>query len=162
MAQTLEDLDVQDRIVDKIKSGVHPDIAARACGISINAFKMWMQRGSESEIGKYADFYLKVSQADAELHEISVGRLVEAAKTDWKANEVFMQRRFREHWGKDSKTTIKIGADQDDLARSVISQLGEPGAREKIAELYKYLSAGDQTNNVIEGEFRELPAEDSD
>ena len=128
------------RIIEKVKGGTPPDVASRACGVTIHTFKNWMKRGEDEESGPYADFYNKLSQADAENEEALAIQFRQAAYGDWKANEAYMSRRWPQRWGKPEKNTLQIGRLEEDPAVSVIVQLDNPTTRKALADLYGALS----------------------
>ena len=151
---------ITQRIVDKVMGGVHPNVAARACGITDYLFRLWMERGELEEQGIYADFYNKVMQADA-LNEVAlVQGFMKAAEDDWKATEAFLKRRFPKTWGDRSSLQITNPKQDSTPQLDVRKALMDTEVRGKVAELFKVLTESVSNppveSNTVEGEFKEI------
>lgn len=94
------------RICRAIEAGNTPVTSARAAGISATTFYTWLKRGQEEEEGPYRIFFEKVDRADARSEQTAVALLVEASKSDWKAAESYLSRRFGANWG--NKQTQRV------------------------------------------------------
>lgn len=97
--------EVQQRIIDGIRLGVHLDVAAAYGGIHYATFRQWMTKGEGQSQGRYREFYEAVTQAERQLEMELVGRVVLASKTDWRAAVELLKRRHTERWGNSTKLT---------------------------------------------------------
>lgn len=97
--------EIHIRIVQYIRAGNYPYVAAQACGICYRTFCNWMERGErvgtkEEEIGDsdYEIFFHDVKKAEAE-SEVAAAALVKgAAQQNWTAGMTWLERRFRSRW----------------------------------------------------------------
>src|SRR5262245_19279069 len=114
--------DVEAVVLDAIRDGVHPEVALAAQGMPVS-WMDWVVGGQQAaeavERGEpitTADltrlqFYLNVqrAQASAEQHAVQVWK--GAFPTDWRAAQVFLERRFPERWRQQSDTKL-LGSDE--------------------------------------------------
>lgn len=73
---------IQEDIVERIRAGVHGEVAARAAGISERTFYLWKEKGESGE-GRYSQFLQSIKEAEAEAEEDALRAIREAA-TGWK------------------------------------------------------------------------------
>jgi hypothetical protein len=86
--------ELQERICNIIRQGNPAYDAALSCGVSVSAYKVWIQRGKNGE-EPFAAFLAATQSAIAEARTKLRGELLVAARADpknWKAAEAVLQR----------------------------------------------------------------------
>ena len=158
MAAAIEDERLTARILDKIKGGNFPVVAARACGLSESTFRLWMIRGKEEAEGPYHDFYEAISTADAENEAVLVEYVMDAAQSDVKAAIEVLQRRHGQRWGKTDYTKIKIETDDHDEPVEVRDMLSDPDVRRGLSIALKTIAQRNALPEpeTAEGEYRAI------
>lgn len=96
---------VQQAIVNQVINGNYLKVAAAYAGIDESTFYNWMRRGEEEGKGDYFDFFQSVRQAEARLEVRNVTIITEhiVDNHDPDAAMSFLERRFRERWGRSEK-----------------------------------------------------------
>ena len=108
--------------------------AAVACGISRDCVYEWLRLAREDPESKYADAIQQWEQAEARSEMALVGQLADAAKSDWKATESFLQRRFPENWG--NKQTTRVEQTTKVTATvSIVEQLQNHGVIDAVTQI---------------------------
>lgn len=88
------------RILTAIRLGSPLEYAAEFGGINRGTLREWMNRGEEGE-APYAAFLGDVQKAQADAVAVLLKRINDAAKSgDWKAAAWILERRHREHFGR--------------------------------------------------------------
>ena len=129
------DPSIMRRIVDLVRAGNFPDVAAQAVGIHRDTFYSWMKRGGElrrlvatsgyTPRGYEVDlvsFSDDVEKAAAESEARDVMLIGRAAEKDWKAAAHRLERRHRSRWAKDNVEAGRHafdGGDDDSLDNAV-------------------------------------------
>ena len=164
MPATVMDERLTERILDKIRGGDFPIVAARACGLSESTFRLWMQKGKDDEEGLYHDFYEAISTADAENESAAVHKLYEFSQDDVKATIEFLQRRHGQRWGKTDYTKIKIESDSHDEPTEVRELLSDPEVRRGLSHALKTIAQHNALPGpeTVEGEFRAIEPQPED
>ena len=90
--------DVQKQIVDLVRAGNYPEVAAQAAGINPATYYRWMQKGEEGT-KPYGEFReaVKEAQAAAEAHAVTIVRKA-ALDGSWQAAAWFLERSKAERW----------------------------------------------------------------
>lgn len=142
------------RIVDTIKMGSHPGVAAVRAGISKPTLHAWLKRGAQGE-EPYAAFRADVFQAVAEVECVILEELLklsadpesmEERKLREKVLVWMLERRFGARWAR-TAPQMEYDADDgsEDEARTLQQLLEDPEARE-------HLIAASHRGAVLEGE----------
>ena len=149
-------------IVDLIRAGMRPGMAAQAAGISKSAISGWVKRGSEEqwriEQGEaptkleapYLEFVQSMMKAEAEAQAgLVVSWFREARQGDWKAAQAFLAKRWPDEWGDSNTLKVELtglggGAIQTEMRHSLVED--EDRKRAVLAAL---VEAGDLPNNVL-------------
>jgi hypothetical protein len=149
-------------IVDLIRAGMRPGMAAQAAGISKSAVSGWVKRGSEEqwriEQGEaptkleapYLEFVQSMMKAEAEAQAgLVVSWFREARQGDWKAAQAFLAQRWPDEWGDSNTLKVELtglggGAIQTEMRHSLVED--EDRKRAVLAAL---VEAGDLPNNVL-------------
>lgn len=149
-------------IVDLIRAGMRPSMAAQAAGISKSAVSGWVKRGSEEqwriEQGEvptkleapYLEFVQSMMKAEAEAQAgLVVSWFREARQGDWKAAQAFLAKRWPDEWGDSNTLKVELtglggGAIQTEMKHSLVED--EDRKRAVLAAL---VEAGDLPNNVL-------------
>jgi hypothetical protein len=149
-------------IVDLIRAGMRPSMAAQASGISKSTVSGWVKRGSEEiwniekgeepkELEKpYLEFVQGMMKAEAEAQAgLVVSWFREARQGDWKAAQAFLAKRWPDEWGDSNTLKVELsgvggGPIQAEMQHSVIED-----EERKRAVLEALVEAGDLPNNVL-------------
>ena len=101
------------KIADFIRRGNYISVSCRASGISAEVYNEWLHRAeADSQAGLEDSIYLQFAFAvkDAEAaHETELAsKISEHAlkKDDWLAGITFLERRYRERWGRPAPVTV--------------------------------------------------------
>jgi hypothetical protein len=123
------------RIIDLVRAGNFPDVAAQATGVPRSTFYDWMKRGAdlrrlvatsgytprgyEVDLVSFSD---DIERASAESEIRDVVLIGKAAEKDWKAAAHRLERRHRSRWAKDNVEAGRHafdGGDDDSLDNAV-------------------------------------------
>lgn len=125
---------LRERLLDYIRAGNRPAIAARACGVDERTFYRWMERGDvdpdtetpapDAEQAMYADFTDSVRTAVAECEAHAVLLLHQRLPRSTGALLEFLKRRFGARWG--DRLSVDVDAHVD-LTGQVDHHAGELG-----------------------------------
>ena len=144
-----------DRIEQKILQGNIAETAAVACGVSASVYHKWMRTAEEQIAGNteatpYTTFYDAIKSAEARLQVAAVGEFFDAGKSDWRARQAYLERRFPEQWAKRDSKSIKITTNLQPAQTPVIKQLENADFVAGLSDLLKTLAYGGE---IIEGDF---------
>ena len=108
-------------IVDLIRAGMRPSMAAQAAGIAKSTISGWIKRGSEEqwriENGEepnklekpYLEFVQSMMKAEAEAQAgLVVAWFREARQGDWKAAQAFLAKRWPDEWSDSSTVKLEV------------------------------------------------------
>lgn len=102
-----------DVALESIRKGVFPMVAAVSAGIKPNSWRKAMDRGEKDLVDDvesvYAEFFLRVIEAENQSEESAVKSWSKHFGEDWKATKEFLLRRFPERWA--SGRDLAIQAD---------------------------------------------------
>lgn len=92
--------ELQELIVQLIRSGNYIETAAAVAGVDKKNLYAWLKRGARSRRGKYARFRNAVIKALGEGEALDVARIRLAAEQgDWRAAAWRLERRHTRRWG---------------------------------------------------------------
>lgn len=149
-------------IVDLIRAGMRPSMAAQAAGLAKSTVSGWIKRGSEeqwriengeepTEIEKpYLEFVQSMMKAEAEAQAgLVVSWFREARQGDWKAAQAFLAKRWPDDWGDSNTMRVEVsGAGGGPIRTEMMHGLKEDEDR-KRAVLEALVEAGDLPSNVL-------------
>ena len=97
--------EVQKNIVDAIKAGAYFETACRYAGIAPTTAYEWIARGKGETKGRpktplHAEFADAIRGAEAEVETRMIAQWQQAMPGDWRAIQMFMERRFPDRWGR--------------------------------------------------------------
>ena len=107
--------EVQSRIISAIADGNHLETAAAAGGIAYSTYRIWILRGQfaiQTRSRKRADrpfmeFLEATTRAEHEAEAKLVANWSTAARTDWRAAESLLARRYPAHWARPRNVEIE-------------------------------------------------------
>ena len=99
-------LERQAKLVDAIRQGHYYETACAYAGISYQTFRNWMQQGEAAKSGRYFEFFEAITRAEAEAEDRAVQIWQAAMATDWRAAQMFLERRHPDRWGKQSRVDM--------------------------------------------------------
>ena len=100
----------QARLVEAIASGHYYETACRLAGIAYANFRQWMIKGEAEKSGKYHDLHEAITHAEAEAEDHAIQQWQQAMPTDWRAAQMFLERRHPDRWGKQEKWKAEVTA----------------------------------------------------
>ena len=89
----------QQVLVDAIRAGNYYETACAAAGIEYQTFRNWMVRGQEGRGARYVEFFEAITRAEHECEQEIVQLWRDAMPDDWRAAQMFLERRHRDRWG---------------------------------------------------------------
>ena len=131
-------------IVERVRAGSYPEVAAVSTGLHPSTFYRWRQMGEDRwEDGRkvparreYRDFREALDRAEAEAEMLAVAHVQKAMTDDWRAAITYLERRAPQRWRK-RETVYGAGPADDDPAipaRRVRLEVDED-APDKLASL---------------------------
>lgn len=149
-------------IVDLIRAGMRPSMAAQAAGISKSTVSGWIKRGSEEQwrIGEgeksldlekpYLEFVQSMMKAEAEAQAgLVVSWFREARQGDWKAAQAFLSKRWPDEWGDSNTMKVEVSGLGGAAIQAQIHHTLEEDETRKRAVLEALVEAGDLPNSVL-------------
>jgi len=126
--------DVQEKIVNLVRAGNYPEVAAQAASIPRSTFYDWMRWGDEGK-KPYSDFSdaIKEAQAAAESHAVTIIRKA-ALDGSWQAAAWFLERSKAERWRRKENVEL-TGKDGGPLKSQVVGDEGREQVTSMIDEL---------------------------
>ncbi len=114
--------EVQAKIVDRVRRGNYPAVAAGACGIGQSTFFRWMERGKAEEDSPYREFREAVKEAADSAETEMVDVIRQAAATSWQAAAWWLERTRHQRYARrlheqDKAAVAASVADQFKAAR---------------------------------------------
>ena len=110
-------LEIQEAIVEAMRSGNYAKAACQQAGVSYNTYKTWMQRGDGAHARlpatpEYTAFADAVHKAEAECETNVVSWIFGKLKGDPALAMKFLSLRFPERWG--ARLPTKPGEEEED------------------------------------------------
>lgn len=126
--------EVHKRIVDMVRAGNYPEVAAQAAGIPPRTYYDWMARGDEGR-EPYSQFSqgVKEAQAAAESHAVTTIRKA-AMDGTWQAAAWFLERSKPERWRRRENVEV-TGKDGGPVQQEIVEGMTVRRARELLREL---------------------------
>lgn len=98
--------ELQKQIVEVLEEGNYREVAADCVGVPATTISKWMRKGKLYPNGVYGTFRQAVLKAEREAERRCVRALIAAGSEDWKANAWYLERKFRDRWGKTEKVEL--------------------------------------------------------
>lgn len=98
----------QKKLVDAIRAGNYYATACTYAGIEYQTFRNWMIAGEQAQRGKYFEFFEAITHAEAEAESRAVALWQKAMPDDWRAAQMFLERRHPDRWGKQDKLKADV------------------------------------------------------
>lgn len=131
-------------IVERVRAGVHAEIAAVSTGVSKTTYYRWRQEGEDRYVDgvlkrarpHYREFREALDRAAAEAETAAVARIREAGKETWQAEAWYLERSRPDRWRRRDTVHQAGPADGDPpLPPRVIRHEADPAAVDRLAEL---------------------------
>lgn len=108
-------------IVERVRAGSYPEVAAMSTGVSSTTFYRWRTEGEDRVVdGKvrrarpmYREFREALDRASAEAEMVAVAHIQKAASEDWRAAMAYLERRAPARWRR-RDTTYHAGPAEGD------------------------------------------------
>lgn len=130
---------VAERMVQRVRQGAYPEVAAQAAGVTLKTYRRWIERGRIATRGKYRDLYEAIYRAESASLVAAIAELRKHGKTEWRAELAFLDATRPERWAKDRP----LPPEPVDTARANRGGVYEFGSEEELAALNKRLDAED-------------------
>jgi transposase-like protein len=96
----------QQQIVDRVEAGNFRETAAASAGVSTNTLRAWLRKGAKGK-QPFKSFSDALDMAEANSEVAVAEKLAEMAENNLQAAVAFLERRFRERWGKQDADAAK-------------------------------------------------------
>lgn len=110
--------------------------ACMVAGVSENNFSRWMC----SNDPKFADFQQLVTQAEARVELVAVGKIIELGWKDPNHLKWWLERKFPDHW----QQTHKIKVEVEKELREAMLKLKDSLSQEEYAKTFEILTTGER------------------
>ena len=94
--------EIAQKITLAVEGGMFPAQAAQWAGVSPATYYSWTKRARDGD-PEFLEFLESIRTAEASSEISNVTRVRGAAGGDWKAAAWFLERRFRNRWGRNVK-----------------------------------------------------------
>jgi transposase len=86
-------------IIESLRAGNHPRVAAQVNGVAERTLQEWLQKGrTDGAEPRYRQFVADVEEAEAFAEAESLGKW--RASDDWRAHMEYLARKHPERWAK--------------------------------------------------------------
>lgn len=114
---------LQKSLCRLLRDGIPTKTAAEACGVTARTITSWLSQAEEVEAdAQLVEFASAVSRARAEARTTLVGRIIEAGKTDWRANAYLLARLSPEEFGVAATETTNFAASSVHISTQYVPQ----------------------------------------
>ncbi len=93
-----------DKMCEHLVEGYPPTTVCRYMGIRYATFKSWLKIGQIGQIVEYAEFQMRISQAEAEAEIETLKKLKSFEDEEWRVPAWMLERRWPEHWARRDAT----------------------------------------------------------
>lgn len=115
--------ELEVEIIQYLKIGCYPEMAAAAVGLAKATFYDWLKRGAREKRSRYARFSDSVKRAIAEGAARDLAIIAKASEKQWQASAWKLERRFPEMFGQKMFNTNVELPEREDTPRMDISKL---------------------------------------
>lgn len=102
--------EVQEKLLNAIRMGNYYEAACAYAGIHYFTFRRWIEKGEKAKSGKYREFSDLVKKAEAEAEARIVALWQSKIPKDWRAAQVFLERRYPDRWSRKEKVEVEGGS----------------------------------------------------
>lgn len=112
--------ELMESILDLIRLGIHPPIAAQSKGVAESTWYQWIARGEGTHTQRlsepiFIELVERVAEADAQAESTAVITLVQKLRTAKEVQE-FMAARWPDRWGKRTEITLNVRREAERIA----------------------------------------------
>ena len=97
----------QERLEEAIAAGNYYETACTLVGIDYRTFRYWMEKGEAGVSKKYVQFFQAITHAEAQAEQNAITAWQRAFPDDWRAAQMFLERRHPDRWGKQDRLDLK-------------------------------------------------------
>jgi len=92
--------EIQSKIVDAVKIGNYPEVAAQAAGVGERTYYRWMEKGEEASSGIYRQFWQAIKEASAVGEVLAVESVRKHMGDNWQSAMTYLERRHPQRWAR--------------------------------------------------------------
>ena len=105
-------------ICQAIRDGNYREVAAKWAGVPVRTYLRWCARGKKEESGPYHDLWHAILEAEADAEIKMVDAVMKAAASDPRHAQWWLERKFPERWGPNSRDIRELKQRLDQLEKS--------------------------------------------
>lgn len=121
--------EVRDLLCEAVREGNFRLVAAQFAGVNQRTFSEWMTRGRREPDGPYGELLRAIQAAESEA-EMKALAVVMAAAVDDPANaRWYLERKFPERWGSQSRDIRDLKKRLDELEKAAHGHTGRTAAK---------------------------------
>lgn len=118
--------EVQALICESIREGNYRSVAAAWAGVPIRTLRSWLARGRTEGDGPYCEFLHAVLEAENAAEMAMVAVVVTAAKADPLNARWYLERKFPQRWGSNSREVRELKQRLDVLEKGAAGGVPRP------------------------------------
>lgn len=112
--------DIQKDIVDRVRIGAYPWVAAQSCGIPPSTFYRWMASGEKDSQSRYREFWEMVTAAAAYARMLAEGEVRKEDPFKWLRYGPGRERPGEPGWTDSTQVDVEVGAKLEQVIREII------------------------------------------
>lgn len=103
--------EIERKLTSAIAAGNYHEVACSLAGISPATFYNWMKKGEQAKSGQFLEFLEAIKKAEAIAEAKRIQMITEASETNWQAAAWYLERRYPDRWGKQSKHDVNMNGE---------------------------------------------------
>lgn len=111
--------DLRARLLAAIRGGNYRQTACQWVGIDYTTFARWMRESKADPDGPHGPLYQEVLEAETAAEIQAVANLVKAGRDDPKLTQWWLERKFPERWGSQTKAIRDLEKRVAELQRQI-------------------------------------------
>lgn len=115
-----------------------------------------MQRGEAAKSGEYFDFFVQVTQAQAEAEVRAVAIINKASESDWRSASWLLERRFNKRWANTQRIELEAKKQVNEALGFILGSVSDSAK----AEIASALAFTEHANQEADPEDQEGSDED--
>lgn len=117
--------EIQTKLSSAIAAGNYHEVACDLVGVGTTTFYNWMKKGEKSSSGKFREFWESIKKAEAVAEAKRIKLITDAAEQNWQAAAWYLERRYPNKWGRQTRVEKQISNNTDDSIKNYKNALNE-------------------------------------